>query len=123
MRTHDEIAILQLNQELLKALVDADAGALDELLAPDFVAEHITGRQQSRHDWLEQVDNGRMEYHDVEEESAVLHVDGETATLTTRNRVDATVWGARNRWPLESTTTYTRTGDGWTITRSAAATY
>lgn len=121
--TKEQRAIVDANRALLTGLVEADVPALDALLSPNFVAVHITGREQSKADWLQHIADGRMAYHRVDEESARCAIDGDTAVLVTRNQVLATIGGARARWPLESTTEYVRTNGAWLIRRSAAATY
>ncbi|WP_454048319.1 nuclear transport factor 2 family protein [Cellulomonas sp. Marseille-Q8402] len=119
----DRRAIRAADRALLDGLVRRDVAALEQLLAPDFVAVHITGHEQSRADWLAQIASGDMAYHHVAEESSDLHLDGDHAVLVTRNRVTPTIWGSRATWPLESTTHYARHPGGWTIVRSAATTY
>jgi Domain of unknown function (DUF4440) len=119
----DRAALVAANAALNRALVEQDIDTLDALLSPLFTAVHITGQQQSKTDWLTQIRSGRMAYDHVAEESIDITVDGDTATLITRNRVTASIWGARGTWPLESTTTYARSGTGWVIRRSTAATY
>lgn len=119
----DEDQILEANRSLMQALIERDVEALSDVLAPDFVAVHITGATQDRADWIEEIEIGRMVYHRVDEESANASIDGDVATLVTRARVTATIWGSRGTWPLQSTTTHTRRGDRWIATRSSATTY
>lgn len=104
-------------------MVDADVARLDELLADDFTAVHINGYEQPKAEWLEQITSGEMAYHDVEEVSAAVEVDGDTAVLTTRNRVTATINGANGTWPLESTATYEKRDGTWLNTTSRSTTY
>jgi hypothetical protein len=47
----------------------------------------------------------------------------DTAVLTTRNLVTATINGANGRWPLESTTGYAKQNGVWLATTSQSATY
>ncbi|OLT52277.1 nuclear transport factor 2 family protein [Cellulosimicrobium sp. CUA-896] len=116
----EEQAILDRDRLLLVGLVEADVAALDALLDADFVAVHITGQEQTRDDWLQQIASGRMAYHQVERVSAHVEVHGDSAVLVTRNQVLATIWGARGRWPLESTSTYARRDGTWLLRRSTA---
>lgn len=106
-----------------QAMIDRDVAQLDEMLADDFVAVHITGSEQPEAEWLEQVDDGSMAYHDVEEVSATVELDGATAVLTTRNLVTATINGSDGTWPLESTTEYALIDGEWVATRSRSTTY
>ncbi|MEU4563448.1 nuclear transport factor 2 family protein [Actinoplanes sp. NPDC023936] len=119
----DETAILQAGRARTQAMIGADTNQLGELLADDFTAVHITGYEQSKADWLEQVSSGETAYHDVQEQSASVAVDGDTAVLTSRNLVTATINGSRGTWPLESTTTYARIDGNWLATRSRSTTY
>jgi ketosteroid isomerase-like protein len=126
MTGDDETAraeILSANQDQNAALVQGDTGRLDQLLADDFVAVHITGYEQSKAEWLAQIESGRMAYHGLTEVSASLTVDGDRAVLVTRNLVDATIYGSRGTWPLQATTTYARIGHAWKAVSSQAATY
>jgi hypothetical protein len=62
-------------------------------------------------------------YDRVDQEHVDITVHGHSATVVTRNRVTASIWGSYGTWPLESTHTYARTGDTWVLRRSAATTY
>jgi len=119
----DRAALLAADAELNRALVEQDIDALDDLLSPLFTAVHITGQQQTKTDWLAQIRSGRMAYDRVDQEHVDVTVDGDSATVVTRNRITASIWGSYGTWPLESTHTYARTGDTWVIRRSAATTY
>jgi hypothetical protein len=119
----DTAAILQASRDRTQAMIDADVARLDELLADGFTAVHISGYEQPKEEWLEQISSGEMEYHDVEEVSATVDIDGDTAVLTTRNLVTATINGADGTWPLESTATYERQNGIWVNTMSQSTTY
>jgi Domain of unknown function (DUF4440) len=126
MRANDGTAraeVFNADQDLNAALVARDTRRLEQLLADEFVAVHITGYEQSKAEWLAQIDSGRMAYHEVTEVSASLTIEAHRAVLVTRNLVDATIYGSRGTWPLESTTTYARIGGAWKAIRSAATTY
>ena len=116
-------ALLAADAELTRALVEQDVDALDGLLSPLFTAEHITGQQQTKTDWLAQIRSGRMSYDRVDQEHIDITIDGDEATVTTRARVTATIWGTHGTWPLDSTHTYARMGNTWVIRHSAATTY
>jgi ketosteroid isomerase-like protein len=119
----DTAAILQASRDRTRAMIDADVARLDELLADDFTAIHISGYEQPKAEWLEQIASGEMAYHDVEEVSATVDIDGDTAVLTTRNLVTATINGANGTWPLESTATYVRQNGIWINSMSQSTTY
>ncbi|WP_314192430.1 nuclear transport factor 2 family protein [uncultured Arthrobacter sp.] len=119
----DEAAVLDVNRERSRLLVEQRTDLLDELLSPDFIAVHITGYEQSKAEWLAQIGSGQMRYHDFQEVSATVTIDGDSAVAVTRSLVDATIYGSRGTWPLESTTTYVRDGGTWKAVHSRAGTY
>jgi len=119
----DEAAVLEANRERSRLLVEQRTDELDELLSPDFVAVHITGYEQTKAEWLDQIRSGQMRCHDFQEVSATVTIDADSAVAVTRSLVDATIYGSRGTWPLESTTTYVRDGGTWKAQRSRARTY
>jgi Domain of unknown function (DUF4440) len=119
----DEAAVLEATREWSRLLVEQRTDELDELLSPDFVAVHISGYEQTKAEWLDQIRSGQMRYHGFEEVSATVSIDGDSAVAVTRNLVDATIYGSRGTWPLESTTIYVRDGGTWKAQHSRARTY
>jgi len=119
----DEAAILAANADQTRWMIDADVERLGALLDENFTAIHITGYEQSKAEWLDQIRSSQMAYHDVAEQSVSVDIDGDTAVLVKRNLVTATINGTRGTWPLESTTTYAQTDGAWRPTSSRATTY
>lgn len=120
-----EAAVLKVERERSRLLLEKRTDELDELLSADFVAVHITGYEQTKAEWLAQIRSGQMAYHDVQELSATVTLgNGNTkAVVVTKNLVTATIYGARGTWPLESTTTYIHEGGAWRAIHSTATTF
>ncbi|QHC62748.1 DUF4440 domain-containing protein [Rathayibacter festucae] len=119
--TEDEIVALLHEQHA--ALVEGSTERLGAILADGFIAVHITGQKQTRDDWLAQVSSGRMRYHGIRETSAFVELAGDRARILSRAEVDATIWGSRAVWPLESQTDVVRSDGAWRIVRSRSTTY
>jgi hypothetical protein len=119
----DTAAILQASRDRTHAMIAQDVARLDELLADGFTAIHISGYEQPKAEWLEQIASSEMVYRDVEEVSATVDIDGDTAVLITRNLVTATINRVNGTWPLESTATYERQNGTWVNTMSQSTTY
>lgn len=121
--TSDEVAIRELSDQQHVAMLAGDVETLDRLLADDFTATHISGYVQPKAEWLAQIASGDMQYHNSEEVSWNVTVNGDTAIVERRARLDATIYGTRRVWPIASTATMTKTGGRWVIKQSVATTF
>lgn len=119
----DRAEILDNYRAQLRAMVDGDTEVLAELLTEDFSPTHMTGYFQPKQEWLAQMRAGKFDYHDAQERSVSLQIDGGTARLVGRTVTDATVYGSRASWPLQLTMDYIRTGGRWLASRSEATTW
>ncbi|EKT78315.1 hypothetical protein WSS_A33550 [Rhodococcus opacus M213] len=50
-------------------MIAGDVDALDELLADDHTARHITGYEQPKAEWLEQIRDHRFAHHRIDLQS------------------------------------------------------
>lgn len=115
-------AVLAAYRNQNRWMVEGRTDRLDQLLDDSFTAVHISGYQQSKAEWLAQIDSGRMSYDAVEEESANVEIKGETAVLTAHARVAATIYGTHSTWSLQSVTRYARRNGTWKPVHSRATT-
>lgn len=111
----DEAAIRKLSDRQSAAVLAGDVGTLDELLADDFTATHITGYEQPKDEWLAQISSGQMQYHASTEVSWDVTIDGDTAVIESRSRVDATIYGSRRVWRWRPPLTFGRWTDGGSL--------
>ncbi len=116
-------AILTAYRAHLTAMTDGDTNVLDDLLDDDFTLTHITDYPQAKGEWLAQMRSGQFRYHDVEERSTDVHVDGDAARLVGRVVTDATVYGTRADWRLQLVIDYVLRREVWTALRSVATTW
>lgn len=119
----DEQAIRQLITQQTAAMLAADVEALDAMLSDGFVLTHISGYQQPKAEWLSHIASGQMQYHSSKDRAFEVTIEGDAATAWTRVHMDATIYGSRHTWPLESTLVLTKTGDTWLIQRSTVTTF
>lgn len=121
MNMNDEInAVKKVCRQQVTGMVTKDLELLDAIIAPTAVFEHITGVQQSKLAWLQQISNGRMTYFGSEELQLTVVVTGPAATATMTNRLDARIYGFRNQWPLASVISLTKTHGQWQIVKAKA---
>lgn len=106
-------AVLDAYRDQNRWMVEGRTDRLAELLADNYTVIHISGYQQDKAEWLDQIDSGRMTYDAVREVSAVVEIEGETAVLTAQALVTATIYGTHGTWPLKSVTQYARRDGTW----------
>ncbi|MFF2653096.1 nuclear transport factor 2 family protein [Streptomyces sp. NPDC058045] len=105
---------------LRMALEHGDPAVLRELLDEDFVLGHMTGRTQSREEWVNDIAAGRAVYHSIEDVDIAVE-PGSTAAdavVTARTMTDVTIDGERGRWRTAFRTAFRRSDGGWVATRT-----
>jgi len=75
-------AVLAAQAERIRAMVDADLDALDELLADDLVYHHTTGRVDSKAALIASLAPGGIDYQLIEPQDSTLRLYGNTAVVT-----------------------------------------
>lgn len=107
-------------QAQLDAMRAGDTAALDSLLTEDFTLTHMTGYQQAKQEWLDEMADGLFIYHSIELVS--LTVEGDV--ITARTITDATVYGGRGTWRLQLKQRFARgLADDWLASESVATTF
>ncbi|MFH8974292.1 nuclear transport factor 2 family protein [Streptomyces sp. NPDC017890] len=104
----------------LRAMAEGDTAALDTLLDDGFTLTHTMGHEQPKAEWLAQMRSGHLVYHDIDEKTVTVRVDGDTARVVGRLVADATVDGSHCGRRLQLTMDYARVGATWTALRSVA---
>lgn len=122
--THDARSDLhQAYRDMYRAMLAAQTDQLALLLDDQYTLTHMTGRVQSKREWLAAIDAGQMRYHAAEEKAVTVDVSGDTAVLVGKSVVTATIYGAQGTWNLQLTTNYALKGGTWIATRTVASTF
>jgi hypothetical protein len=119
----DQVQLLKAHREMYGAMLAARTDRLCVLLADQYTLTHMTGRVQSKTEWLKAIESGAMRYHAAEEKSVTVAVTGDTALLVGRSVVTATIFGSHGTWNLQLTTSYARRDGKWLALRTAATTF
>ncbi|MCC6498484.1 MAG: DUF4440 domain-containing protein [Propionibacteriaceae bacterium] len=120
----DREAIIANFRARQQAMIDADTGQLRALSTPDSRAEHITGYDQPRDEWFDQIESGYFDYHSIDNHSIEVTLTGpSTATLVSRSTIDVTIRGSRNSWRLETTAEYIKQDGRWLSGNGSSRTY
>ena len=120
----DKQQIEALYREMYQAMVEKDTLKLNQVLADSFVLTHMTGMRQSKQIYIQSIANGTLNYYSAEHEQMNIKVNGESATLTGRSRVNAAVFGGgRHTWRLQLSFQLVKLDGHWQFTSAQASTY
>lgn len=120
----DEQAIRKLYEDMYQAMIAKDTVALGGLLSDDSVLIHMTGHKQPRKEYLAEIAAGVLNYYRVDTDSLEITINGDTARMIGRSRVNAAVYGGgRHTWRLRMDSQLRKIGGQWKITLSKASTY
>lgn len=111
----DEEQILAVYERMQQAMVDKDTDTLREMMGADTTVRHITGRTQTMDEWLSDVENEEMKYYSIEVTDPEIVIDGDTATLTCSNVIDARIYGSRGTWTLSGGAAFEKVNGEWVM--------
>ena len=111
----DQEAIIARYEELQQALIDQNIPKLKQLLPDDYIAVHITGRRQTKEEWLKDVENGDMRYFHFSDLHYSLSQEGNRVNLKIRQRIRANIYGSEGTWSIPGTRVFEKQGESWQI--------
>ena len=120
----DKEQIQALYEAMYRAMIAKDTVERGRLLTDDSVLVHMTGHRQPRKEYLSEIASGVLNYYSVETDSLEITVDGDTARMVGRSRVNAAVYGGgRHTWRLQMDSQLRKENGVWRIAYSRASTY
>jgi ketosteroid isomerase-like protein len=63
--SEDKQKIIEVYQRINDAMVDKDTKTLDNIFDDDYIFLHMSGYQQSKKEWFEQIENEEMKYFKI----------------------------------------------------------
>lgn len=122
----DEEACVQLYRDLCAASIAKDEAAMAAVLADDYALVHMTGRRQSKRDYIDAVLDGTLNYFSADHGSIDVRIepDGMHAQICGRSRINAAVFGGgRHTWSLQQDLRAEKRSGAWLLVESRASTY
>ena len=111
----DQEAIIARYEELQQALIDQNIPKLKQLLPDDYIAVHITGRRQTKEEWLKDIENGDMRYFHFSDLHYSLSQEGNRVNLKIRQRIRANIYGSEGTWSIPGTRVFEKQEGTWQI--------
>ena len=122
--TNDDSAkVLAVVRKLADLMIKRDTAEMSKILDNQYTLTHITGYVQPKAEWFGEVMKESMKYYSGKEVEIHTKLDGNKATVTVRNLVDARIWGSRNTWRLQQKMELEKRNGNWVILNSVATTF
>lgn len=101
--------------EFLEALVEGDLEKLDEIVLEEFEFKGISGKSQSKEEFLSEIDNGTLDYSTSEILDPTVLFDGDTASLMANVRITTKLREMDRRWISNSAANFQKIDDEWCL--------
>lgn len=119
---NDDLELKKLYAEMWRALIAKDIVALDRMHAADFILVHMTGRRQSKAEYLSCVKDGVLNYFSERAEN--IFVDVDAGKMIGQSRVEAAIFGGgKNIWRLQLDFDVEKISGAWLLKFARASTY
>ncbi|MDF1998779.1 nuclear transport factor 2 family protein [Peribacillus frigoritolerans] len=119
--SEDKQKILAVYHQIDDAMVNKDTETLDNILDDNYGSVHMTGYQQSKQEWLEQIENEEMKYFKTMPQKTTITIDDNIAILICETKIDARIYGFRNTWSMKINMYFEKRGNNWYPVNASAS--
>ena len=120
----DKEQIIHLYSEMYTAMVNKDRAELERVHDDSFVLVHMTGMRQPKEVYINSIMDGTLNYYSAEHEDIQVEVNGDTAVLIGRSRVNAAVFGGgKHTWRLQLRFQLVKKNGEWRFALACVSTY
>lgn len=125
MMGNDEVSrVKQLYIDICNASISKDINMLNRILSKNYVLVHMTGKRQSKEDYINSIINGELKYYESKHESIEVTIEGNKAEIVGKTLILAAPFGiSKSWWKLRQDLTLEKINDEWKIVKSIAASY
>jgi ketosteroid isomerase-like protein len=108
-----ETELLRLDDERSRAMIAADAAALERLMSDDIVYTHSSGRLDTKKSFIASVTGGTVKYRRINRKEAAATLREGFAILTGAVEIDVETGGRVLNLNLRFCNVWERTAKGW----------
>ena len=109
----EQLAVLYQQARYCQAMTDADTDTLREIVSPDAVFTHMSGRQQTREEYFADIESGALRYYTIGIDHPTVEVDGDAASITYTSVLNANAYGARGTFRMGGTHWFEKRDGVW----------
>lgn len=120
----DKEVLLVQYHEMFSYMISKNIEKLRPMMSEDFVLVHMTGKRESKQDYLEDIKNGQLNYIKEKTHNVEIQVYGNKARVIGQSEVTAAVYGgSQHTWPLQLTFDLEKVNGQWLQILCRASTY
>ena len=108
-----ELAVLYRQAKYCQAMVDADLGAMREIVSENMIFTHMSGKRQTREEYFADIASGKLNYFSIGIENPVIKVNGNAAAIMYISVLNAKAYGARGTFRMSGTHYYEKRDGEW----------
>ncbi len=108
-----EQSVLFQQARYCQAMTDADMETMNEIISDNMVFTHMSGKQQTKAEYLGDIQNGSLKYFTIGIENPTVKVHGNAATVTFTSVLNANAYGARGTYRMSGTHHYEKHDNNW----------
>lgn len=120
----DKDFIKELYIKLSDASISKDKKVLNEILDDDYKLYHMTGKIQTKNEYIDSVINGELKYFDSKHETIDISIEDNIAKVIGKTKTLASPFGiGKSWWNLRQDMTLKKVNGKWIIIKSVASSY
>lgn len=110
---NDQLAVLYQQARYCQAMTDADTDTLREIVSPDAVFTHMSGRQQTREEYFADIASGALRYYTIGIDHPIVEANGDAASITYTSVLNTNAYGARGTFRMGGTHWFEKRNGAW----------
>lgn len=112
-----ERQILKQFNNLQTAMIEKDEKALNNLIRDNYHLTHMSGRKQTKEDFIEEILNNTLNYYESKIENPEIKIQENHAQLIADITLVAKVYGMKGVWTLHSIAEFENINGNWLIVK------
>ncbi len=113
--TQTQEEVLERFKEFQKAMIEKDFTILNEILSENYTLRHMSGKTQTKHEFIDEVMNGTLNYYKSTIINPIITINENKAILKADVTLDAKVYEIKGTWTLHSQPKMEKINNKWYI--------
>ena len=120
----DTDILREMYTDLCDASIKKDIRSISKILSDNYILVHMTGKEQTKEEFLSSVKTGELDYFKALYESINVVVNGDVATIIGKTKTLASPFGmSTSWWNLKQEITAEKINGQWLFVKTTVSTY